>query len=319
MNVSESFDLFLHEKRLQGLSSDSLESYRNLTYRFRLFVGFKTIISDITREMFDDYAIQLLSSGLSRSTVSTYISNAKIFLVWLYDNFDLCFDPHKIKVPKSPKKVVHILDDSEISVIFDSISCSPVWLSARNKAIISLMLDSGIRQIEVCTLKRSDFNFDRMVFKVSGKGSKDRFVPLGHTSLCFLYDYLLHCPFRDSDFLFVDRSGHPISRNAIRVFVNKLKLSSGIDLSSHKFRHNFATNYCIDNIKKNGQSNVYDLSILMGHESIETTKRYEHFAHEMIAAENHFSHLDSVLLKNQVSLEMSDSEMKKTLKNQGFL
>ncbi len=319
MKVREAFDLFLHDKRLQGLSSDSLDSYRNLTYRFRAYVGFDTLISALTREIYDDYALQLLSSDLSLSTVSSYLRNTKIFLVWLYDNFDLSFDPHKIKVPKSPKKVVHILDDSEISEIFDSVSCSPGWLSARNKAIISLMLDSGIRQIEVCTLKRSDFNFDRMVFKVSGKGSKDRFVPLGHTSLCFLYDYLLHCPYHDSEFLFLDRLGQPISRNAIRVFVNKLKFSSGIDLSSHKFRHNFATNYCIDNIKKYGQSNVYDLSILMGHESIETTKRYEHFAHEMIAAENHFSHLDSVLLKNQVSLELSDSEMKKTLKNQGFL
>lgn len=62
--------------------------------------------------------------------------------------------------------------------------------------------------------------------------------------------------------------------------------------SSHKLRHNFATNFCIDNINEKGNSCVYDLSILMGHESIETTKKYEHFAHELVVAKNNISHLD---------------------------
>ena len=66
------------------------------------------------------------------------------------------------------------------------------------------------------------------------------------------------------------------------------------DLSSHKLRHNFATNYCVDNLRKNGNSCVYDLSILMGHESMETTKKYEHFAHELLAVEDNHSHLDKV-------------------------
>ncbi|MEG1145070.1 MAG: hypothetical protein RSE05_06865, partial [Clostridium sp.] len=64
--------------------------------------------------------------------------------------------------------------------------------------------------------------------------------------------------------------------------------------SSHKLRHNFATNYCIDHVRETGKSDVYDLSILMGHESIETTKKYEHFTHEIIASENSISHLDNV-------------------------
>ena len=59
--------------------------------------------------------------------------------------------------------------------------------------------------------------------------------------------------------------------------MNHLKHDTGLDLSSHKLRHNFATNYYIDNLRETGNSNTYDLSILMGHESIETTKKYEHF------------------------------------------
>ena len=62
---------------------------------------------------------------------------------------------------------------------------------------------------------------------------------------------------------------------------------------------NFATNYCIDHVRQTGKTDVYDLSILMGHESIETTKKYEHFAHEIIAAENNISHLDMCLGNGQ--------------------
>ena len=94
-----------------------------------------------------------------------------------------------------------------------------------------------------------------------------------------------------------DRMGNQISRNAIKVFMNRLKHKVPFDISSHKLRHNFATNFCIDNYRKTGNTGVYDLSILMGHESIETTKKYEHFAHEIIAVENSNSHLDNIYLK----------------------
>ena len=88
--------------------------------------------------------------------------------------------------------------------------------------------------------------------------------------------------------------GKPLSCNAIKVFANRLKHQLPFEFSSHKLRHNFATNYCIDHIHDSGNTNVYDLSIIMGHESIETTKKYEHFAHEMLALQNRISHLDKV-------------------------
>ncbi len=67
-----------------------------------------------------------------------------------------------------------------------------------------------------------------------------------------------------------------------------------VHIYTDKLRHNFATNYCVDKLRKNGNSCVYDLSILMGHESMETTKKYEHFAHELLAVEHNHSHLDKV-------------------------
>lgn len=92
-----------------------------------------------------------------------------------------------------------------------------------------------------------------------------------------------------------DRMVLKVTGNAIRLFVYRLEHKLGFSLSSHKLRHNFATNFCLDNLEQKGTSNVYDLGIIMGHESIETTKKYEHFAHEFVAVKNSISHLDMCL------------------------
>lgn len=295
LTLTELFDNFIMDKRLQGLSKESIRDYRDFVSLFINFVGAHLPIEQLTKDKVDKFILHYIESNLARNTVSTYIRNAKIFLCWIYDNYDLCFDPHKIKKPRAPKKKVHIYTDAEIVKIFNSIHTATAWITIRNKAIVSLMYDSGIRQGEVCTLRNADMDFEQMIFKVTGKGAKERFVPLGTASRSFLTEYYALCPYKDSEFVFLDRCGKPISRNAVRVFVNRLKHQTGLDISSHKFRHNFATNYCIDNLRENGQTHVYDLSIIMGHESIETTKRYEHFAHELVAVKNRCSHLDSVL------------------------
>lgn len=302
MKLKELLDSFIIDKELTGLSIESIKSYKTIISIFLRYVGSDLDYKLLDRPVVDNYIRYLLNnSKYSRNTVATYIRNTKIFLCWIYDNYDLSFNPHKIKLPKTPKKNVHIYNDNEIEYLFDKIQTYYPWITARNKAIVALMLDSGIRQGEVCTLKKSDFDFERMVFKVTGKGAKDRIVPLGNFTKKILFDYLEICPYKNSDYVFLDRLGNPISKNAIKVFMNKLKHDLNFDLSSHKLRHNFATNYCIDNLKNKGNTNVHDLSVIMGHESIETTKKYEHFAHELIAAENSTSHLDLAFGRKVVS------------------
>ena len=295
MVVRELFKKFITEKRLQGLSDDSIMSYRNIIGIFIDYVGADLPLCDLSKDLVDKFILHCLDSHLARNTVVTYIRNAKVFLCWIYENDDLSFNPHKIKKPRAPKKKVQIYSDAEVVRIFNSISTSVEWITLRNKAIVSLMYDSGIRQGEVCRLLRKDLDFERKLFKVIGKGAKEHFVPMGNASVSFLQAYLAKCPYKDAQSVFLLRNGQPITRNAIRLFVNRLKHQTGLDISSHKFRHNFATNYCLDNLQSTGSSNVYDLSILMGHESIETTKRYEHFAHELVAVQKHQSHLDSIL------------------------
>ena len=77
----------------------------------------------------------------------------------MHAEYGLSFDPVKIKVPKPPKKNVHVLSSAEIQYLLDSAKCSVPWLTARNKAIIALMLDSGLRQNEVMHISKKRAGF----------------------------------------------------------------------------------------------------------------------------------------------------------------
>lgn len=294
MTISQALDAFCRQKRIDGINDNSIDTYRAIISLFVRAVGPDLDVSGLSYDQVADYIISVRYKGVSRGTISTYVRNVKIFLRWLDTKERLSFNPLKIKVPKTPKKQVHQYTDSEIRLIFDSVETSVPWITARNRAIIALMLDSGIRQCEAVGLMQANIDRERMVLKISGKGAKDRMVSLGVVACQFLDYYLDLCPYQGGLHVFYDRRGQPITGNCVRVFVNRLQHKLGFELSSHKLRHNFATNYCLDHIRQNGQSDVYNLSILMGHESIETTKRYEHFAHEIVAAESGISHLDHV-------------------------
>ncbi len=294
MTLNEALELFLYQKELSGLANGSVNNYRRTLSLFLSALGSDLPIDSVSRDIVERYILNLLKRPLSRATVSSYVRNIRIFLRWIYIEYELPFDPAKIKVPRSPKKNVYIYSDSETRQIFDLVYTSEPWLTARNRAIVALMLDSGLRQCEVCGLRMEDVDLERCLMKITGKGAKDRMVPLGKMSREFINDYLEKCPYPIHAYLFLDRRGNMLSGNAVRLFVYRLQKQLPFKFSSHKLRHNFATNFCIDNVREKGQTCVYDLSILMGHESIETTKRYEHFAHEIIAAENSISHLDNI-------------------------
>lgn len=294
MTLQESLEDFLFQKKLAGLESGSVNNYRATLSLMVSFIGSEMPLESVSYASVTNYILSVYDKPISRATASSYIRNVRIFFRWASVEHRISFDPLKIKVPKSPKKNVHIYSDSEIRLIFSLVVTSVPWITARNRAIIALMLDSGLRQFEVCGLLHENVDKERQIMKVAGKGAKDRVVPIGRMSVEFLDNYLLKCPYTGSPYVFLDRKGNKLSGNAIRLFVYRLENNLPFKLSSHKLRHNFATNFCIDNMREKGNTCVYDLSILMGHESIETTKKYEHFAHEIIAAENSISHLDGV-------------------------
>lgn len=293
MQLQSAFNLFIRKKRLKNLSDRTIENYISFVSPFIDHFGASFDIQNFTTENILTYIEQFFCRKLSDATRATYIRHLKIFLRWMKDCYDIPVSLIEIEIPKTGKKNVYILSDDDIRHLFSCVKCESEWLQLRNCAIIAFMLGSGLRQNEVVTLKWVNIHFDQNFAIVSGKGDKDRCVPLGSLICSFLKDYKICCPYK-SEFVFVNRRGDPITNNTIKQLIQKLKRSSGIDFSSHKLRHNFATNYCLDSLERTGQCDAYTLQVLLGHENVKTTEKYLHYARSMVAAKNNHDHLDQV-------------------------
>lgn len=295
LTLQNVFENFIMSRKLAGLSDKSISNYRQTIIPFIRFCGLNKPVSTVHQSDIDAYLGYVIDRPISKATRSTYIRSVKVFLRWCCLQYEVNFRYDLVKVPKSPKRNVRIYSAEEVKLIFESIQTDCEWITVRNKCIIALMYDSGLRQSEVCTLHRSRMTLSENLMIVRGKGDKERTVPIGKLTRQYmdLYDSL--CPYH-KDTLFVNRRGEPLTCNTVKLFVTKLANKLPFDISSHKLRHNFATNYCLDQYEKHGQVDIYKLMYLMGHEDIETTRIYLHMAYEIIASRGNISHLDSVLL-----------------------
>ena len=293
MTLKLAFDNFILAKKMQCLKEKSIKNYKEFIIPFMRVIGYDTDVAEITQEDVIQYVVSVTQRSISISTKGTYIRHLKIFLKWVSEEYEVIFDVSKIKIPKCAKKNVRVYSDDEIRLIFDSIKTSETWLTIRNKLMVALMFDSGLRRNEVVNLRRGNIFIDQMYISILGKGNKERIVPLGKTSALFLKEYYKICPY-DTSYVFCNKDGNQITDNTIKMMISKLAKKLPFELSAHKLRHNFATNYCLDQNEKYGRIDIYKLMILMGHEDIETTRRYLHMANKIVAAKDHISHLDGV-------------------------
>lgn len=294
MIVQETFNNFILSRQLADLSPKTISDYQQFVTPFIRSVGPDKPFNEVTQADINGYLANLLKKPLSKSTRATYIRHVKIYLCWAANEYGASYTTRSIKVPKSPKRNVRIYSDTEVREIFGAIHTETEWLTLRNKCIIALMYDSGLRQSEVCTLRKSNVSYTDNRMTVRGKGDKERTVPLGQLTRHFMQEYLMHCPYTN-EAVFVNRRGDPLTGNAVKLLVSRLADKLPFELSSHKLRHNFATNYCLDQYRTSGQVDIYRLMYLMGHEDIETTRRYLHMANEILASQGCISHLDGIL------------------------
>ena len=106
------------------------------------------------------------------------------------------------------------------------------------------------------------------------------------------------CPFKNSELLIIGRRGEPVTNDSIKKMMHRLSNKTGLEeLSSHKLRHNFATNWCIQGYERDGYVDNIKLAVLMGHEDLATTQRYMHAAQSIVSTTHFRSHLDDIIPK----------------------
>lgn len=294
MRLNDAFSAFLRQKCLENKTEKTIDDYSSFVAPFIRFAGPDLDSSLLTLERVEEYILTLHERPLAPATMACYIRHIKAFISFLAKKRNLTFSPSEIKVPKYNPDEFYIFSKEEIRLIFSSVDLKEAWIAARNRAILALMLDSGLRQGEVCSLKWEWVDFEKGQMKVYGKGRKYRHVPLGQLSSRYLKEYAALCPFQGTPYVFSQRLGGQIDNNTVKKFVSKMKKKLPFPFYSHLLRHNFATNWCLNQYHQYGTMDVYALKAVMGHEDIKTTQRYLHYAESLLAVQHSISHLDGL-------------------------
>ncbi len=232
----------------------------------------------------------------SERTVQTYARSARAFFHWLVRQGTIGTNPfERVAFPKVGKPLIKTISDEEFERLL--LACAPPnedgqfaeRAAVRNRAILWLFYDSGIRLSELINLRLGDFDRKHGLITVKGKGSKERRIALGQNCLRNLLHYLdRHRPDEreledwgslGEDHVFLAETRKPLTKNGVTLLFVRLKTRAGITdkrISPHIFRHTFAIRYL-----KLGKD-PFSLQELLGHEDMATVKLYMHMNDEDI-------------------------------------
>ena len=219
-----------------------------------------------------------IAKELNPRTQSRLISGLRSFYDYLiFENYCESNPLEGIEAPKIGRKLPDTLSVKDIDRIVGAIDLSSPQ-GERNRAIIETLYSCGLRVSELTELKISDLFFDEGFIKVTGKGNKQRFVPIGPLTQKYINLYKNHVRVQMkiepsfNDTLFLNRRGKQLSRAMICTIVKTLGAKAEIkkNISPHTFRHSFATH-----LLENG-ADLRAIQMMLGHESITTTEIYMH-------------------------------------------
>lgn len=278
-NYINSYKLYLKVER--GLAANSVENYIFDVCRLTDYlqdnnmheVSALTIDTDVIQQFI--YAISGQLNARSRARI---ISGLKSFFNYLmFEDYRKDTPMELIEVPKPGRKLPDTLSTKEIDALIAAIDLS-TQEGERNRAILETLYSCGLRVSELVTLKLSDLFFAEGFVKVTGKGSKQRFVPVGTSTQKYINLYIttvrtaVAIKKGHEDTLFLNRRGAGLTRAMVFTIIKNLanKINIEKSISPHTFRHSFATH-----LMENG-ADLRSIQLMLGHESITTTEIYMH-------------------------------------------
>ncbi len=230
-----------------------------------------------------DYKDETLRSIQARSQ-ARIISGIRAFYKFLLLSDKIDTDPSKlIEMPRIGNKLPEFLSVDEIDRIEAAVDLSKPE-GHRNRAIIETLYSCGLRVSELINLKITDLYFDLDFIKVTGKGNKERLVPVSQKMKneidLYIKSYRIHLDIKKEyeNYLFLNRRGRKLTRNMIFLIVKELAEKAEINknISPHTFRHSFAT-HLVD-----GGADLRAVQEMLGHQSITTTEIYTHLSKEYL-------------------------------------
>lgn len=259
--------------KVEGKSPKTLEGYCQAISGFVLFVQGNNLPQKVSEISANDVRLFLLSlqeRGLSPYSIRTYYRTLKTFFNWLESEGFIKESPMvRIRSPRLPRKIIRPFSREDIDNLL-SVCSGNHFVEHRNRAIVLLFLDTGLRLAELASIQLADIDFDRETIRVMGKGAKERVVRIGKTTQRALLRYIL---LREDNHpcLWVTEERRPMTRRGIQIAIRRLCQRAGIvdaKCGPHTFRHTAAINYL-----RNG-GDIFTLQNMLGHSTLEMTRRY---------------------------------------------
>lgn len=269
----------------EGLSANTISAYqRDLTiYQAWLDSESKISLETITAVELEGFLLALMAGGRKEKSNARLLSALKRFYQWGASNDYFDADPTVLlKSPKLPKTIPKVLSEIQVeALLYAPDQYTP--LGIRDRAILELMYASGLRVSEVVELPFEQLNLSAGLVQVTGKGNKERIVPIGEVAIEWIEKYINEA--RPSlvknkwvESLFVSRIGRQMTRQTLWHRVKNLAFDAGIhiNLSPHTLRHAFATHLI------NHGADLRTVQLLLGHSDLSTTQIYTHVAKERL-------------------------------------
>ena len=282
-NVLKDYTYYLKIER--GLSKNSIVNYE---YDLKKLVNYLDL-NDMTVSPIDidHHAVQEFIYAVSKShnarSQSRIISGLRSFFSYLvFEDYRTTNPLDLIESPKIGRKLPDTLSLADIDRLIDAIDLTHeynnVRIGERDRTILETLYSCGLRVSELTSLKISDLFFDEGFIKVTGKGDKQRFVPIGYSTQKIINTYIkdvrimINVQQQYKDTLFLNHRGKQLTRAMIFTIIKRLaeKINLNKTISPHTFRHSFATH-----LLENG-ADLRAIQLMLGHESITTTEIYMH-------------------------------------------
>lgn len=263
----------------QGLSNNTREAYlHDVEKLFTYFEDEKIDFLKVELEHFHSFAAALMDVGIGERSIARILSGVRSFYKFLVLDGYLEQDPTELlESPKIGKHLPEVLSVEEIDAIEGIIDVSTPE-GQRDRAAIEMLYSCGLRVSELCNLLLSDLYLDESFLRVTGKGNKQRLVPISERAIrelksWFAFRNSINIKPGEEDYVFISaaRKKH-LSRITVFHNIKVYAEQAGIQktISPHTFRHSFATHLL------EGGANLRAIQTMLGHESISTTEIYTH-------------------------------------------
>lgn len=285
-SIEETLADFLLEKQSIMCSSQTMRLYRQVLTRFIQWLKTQEVTkpSELQARHIRQFLAELAQANLSDNYINLFARSIKTLVRFLYSEHYI-YEPIIFQMPRVGKKPLPYLKADELKRLYQA--CE----SNRDKALLLVMVDTGLRRAELCALNWNDVDLNTGVVIVKrGKGNKTRSVVIGLKARRALIQYSRYINHEKEDPLIQTYSGARIAVNGLRSIFLRLGQKTGLHVTPHALRRTFATLAL-----KSGMSIVH-IQGLMGHSSIEMTRSYiQSITDDYIEAHHEHSPIDNCL------------------------